>query len=125
MYNYLHKQPQNGSNYYRIRIDKTNGKSEYSDVVNILIRSFETGIIVFPNPFDGENLNIRLLQQPPGKYLVELINSSGQLIISKEINHSGGNALQPINLIRKVGRGIYYMAIKNEDGEIKRLKLIY
>jgi hypothetical protein len=125
MYNYLHKQPHNGSNYYRIRIDKTNGKSEYSDVVNILIRSFETGIIVFPNPFDGENLNIRLLQQPPGKYLVELINSSGQLIISKEINHSGGNALQPINLIRKVGRGIYYMAIKNEDGEIKRLKLIY
>ena len=125
LYNILHKEPQNGNNYYRIRIDKTNGKSEYSDIVNIEMQPFDVGINIFPNPFDGQNLNIQLMHQPSGKYLLELINSSGQPVILKEIYHSGGNESQRVNFKRKLPRGIYYLAIKNQDGEIKRLKLIY
>lgn len=125
LYNYLHKEPENGNNYYRIRIDKTNGKSEYSDIVNIEMQQFDMGITVFPNPFDGQNLSIQLMHSPPGKYFLELINSSGQPVISKKFNHSGGNGLQTMNLNRKVPHGIYYLKIKNQNEEIKRLKLVY
>lgn len=125
LYNVLHKEPENGNNYYRIRIDKTNGKSEYSDIVNIEMQSFNVGINIFPNPFDGQNLNIQFMDQPSGKYLLELINSSGQPVISKEINHSGGNKSQTVNFKRKLPHGTYYVTVKSEDGEIKRLKLIY
>jgi hypothetical protein len=123
--NYLHKEPQSGSNYYRIRIDKVDGKSEYSEIVNILTHSLESGITVFPNPFDGEHLTIQLMHQAAGKYFLDFINSSGQVIISKEINHLGGNALERINFNKKLAHGIYYLSVKNGDREIKRFKLIY
>jgi len=123
--NYLHKEPQSGSNYYRIRIDKVDGKSAYSEIVNILTHSLESGITVFPNPFDGEHLTIQLMHEAAGKYFLDFINSSGQVIISKEINHLGGNALERINLNKKLAHGIYYLSVKNGDREIKRFKLIY
>ncbi|MGN6543102.1 MAG: hypothetical protein ACTHKY_19995 [Ginsengibacter sp.] len=125
LYNYFHREPQTGSNYYRIRIDKTDGKSEYSEIVNILTHWFDSGITIFPNPFNGEHLTIQLMHQPAGKYFLEFINSSGHAIISKEINHAGGNGLQRFNVNRKLAHGIYYLSVKNGDREIKRLKLIY
>lgn len=125
VYNVLHKQPEKGNNYYRIRIEKTSGNSEYSDIVNIEMQPSDVGITIFPNPFDGQNLNIQLTNQPSGKYLLELINSAGQPAISKEIYHSAGNELQRINFKRKLPRGIYYLTIKSVEKEIKRLKLIY
>jgi hypothetical protein len=124
-YNLLHKQPLNGANFYRIRIDKINEKSEYSDIVNVLMPEFASGINVYPNPVHGENINLLFINQVSGNYQLRLINSSGQIIISKEINFSGGNNLQTLPLKKNMAHGIYFVEIKKPDAEKSRLKVIY
>ncbi len=124
-YNLLHKQPRNGINYYRIRIDKINEKSEYTEIVQVLMAQFSSGVKVHPNPIHGENINLQFISQRSGNYQLRLINSSGQVIISKEINFAGGNDFQTLPLKKNMAHGIYYVEIKNSDGQKQRVKVIY
>ena len=125
IYNQVDKQPANGDNYYRIRVNKIDGNVEYSDIVKVSMPEFCSEIKVFPNPIRGENINLLLTSQPAGNYQLRLINSSGQLMVSKEINFSGGNDFQTLPLKRNIAHGIYHLEIKKPDGTMQRLKVIY
>ncbi|MGN6532339.1 MAG: T9SS type A sorting domain-containing protein [Ginsengibacter sp.] len=124
-YNQVHRQPVTGANYYRIRIEKIAGKIEYSGTVKVLIPEICSGINIYPNPIHGENINLLFLKQTGGNYQLRLLNSSGQVIVSKEIKFSGGNDLQTLPLKKNMTHGIYYVEIKKPNGEKQRQKVIY
>lgn len=100
-YQFLHKRPAEGHNYYRLKQVDFDGKFEYSRIVSAMLRS-ETEIALSPNPTDGpvflrgsieedcfirvtdgtgrvvwsqplpENRMIDLANQPDGIYVVEI-----------------------------------------------------
>ncbi|MBB3054941.1 putative Ig domain-containing protein [Mucilaginibacter gotjawali] len=62
-YSYLDKNPANGANLYRLKIEDINGTISYSKVVTVMYGNgsslVKTGILVYPNPAKSTlNLNI-------------------------------------------------------------------
>lgn len=73
---------------------------------------------VFPNPSNGENVNIEINEG--GSYTIELVNTVGSLISSEEITVNG-NERHEMNFA-SLARGIYILNVKGESG-VKSTKL--
>jgi hypothetical protein len=122
-YNFIHNQPVNGNNYYRINKVGIDGKTEYSGIAKVIMPEFFTGINVYPNPVKGGTINLQFIKQIAGKYRLSLFNSIGQLMFLKEINYYGGNGVQTIHLQKNTPQGIYNLQIIKPGGEKIFLKV--
>jgi hypothetical protein len=94
-----------------------------TDTVNITIddcSSIADNIIsnpfVYPNPSNG---TIYLSGLPIGNYTLSLIDLSGKLLFSKDINISYDNLL--INLPENINEGVYILNIDNSHKQWKKL----
>lgn len=62
----------------------------------------KTAMTIYPNPTVGSEFSVNLSNLEPGKVTMELFNSQGQLISSKQVESIGGN----INIPFKVKNGV-------------------
>ncbi|MEP6596865.1 MAG: T9SS type A sorting domain-containing protein [Ginsengibacter sp.] len=116
--------PLEGFNYYRIKSIDVNGVTAYTPVVKIWMGKAIDEIAVYPNPVKS-TINLKLNYQPAGQYRIRLLNKSGQVIISKQINHAGGSSSETIHLDTYAAHGIYQLEITKPNGEVKTIKVIY
>ncbi|MFT4665462.1 MAG: hypothetical protein ACI9RM_000967 [Ulvibacter sp.] len=58
-YNFIHKGPVNGVNYYRLRQVDYDGRFEYSDIVSVKLRSENKEVSVYPN-FFSESITVKI-----------------------------------------------------------------
>ncbi len=110
-YNWLDINPVQGNNYYRVKSIDINGKTEYTQTVNVKIGRQVSGVRVYPNPVRPKNMIVQLENISKGPYQIALYNSSGQLILTKSIQHSGGSAAAQLRL-PKVATGTYFLELK-------------
>lgn len=122
-YEFIHAQPKAGDNFYRLRINKSDGKVEYKKVVKVWIPESVSSIEIYPNPVQGEVIELQFTNQSSGKYGLNLYNSIGQKVFSKEVNYSGGNSIQLIRPGKSFIRGIYNLEIVKPNGDKKTLKV--
>ncbi len=111
-YSFLHRQPQQGLHYYRIRSNGRNGERQYSAVATVLFRNGQPAITLYPNPVTQSSLALHFNTQPAGVYTVQLFSSTGQLICSRTLTHAGGTAAHGIRLNRKPAAGSYELLIQ-------------
>jgi hypothetical protein len=74
---------------------------------------FKTGIKAYPNPTDGRNIIISLIDQPKGTYNVILINNLGQVVHQTKIDHPGGSFTQTLRFSNKLNSGLYTLRVTN------------
>src|SRR5258705_3893195 len=65
------------------------------------------GISVYPNPVTNGLVKVSFADQPAGKYSVELIDITGKLIQSKEININSSMHIEEVRIPRSVSGGSY------------------
>lgn len=96
-YSWLDVNPINGDNYYRIVSISAAGSTigSYSQVVKVKIGKTLSTISVYPNPIVDGNIGLQLINIPKGTYSVRVLNSLGQLILNKNIQHFGGVQQKP------------------------------
>ncbi|HEY8660013.1 MAG TPA: T9SS type A sorting domain-containing protein [Hanamia sp.] len=116
-YQWIDANPFDGYNYYRIKSIGINGDIKYSQVVRVYMGKGKTSISVYPNPVTGGIINLQLINQPAGNYKVRLLNSLGQVIAAKEINHRGGSSSQSVSFNKYTLQGIYHLEVVNPVGE--------
>lgn len=117
-YHWVDVKPYNGYNFYRIRITSLGGEVKFSEVVRVNMKEETPSIIVQPNPIQKGIVTLQFINQPAGIYKVKLFNSSGQLIIQKEIAHTNGNSTESISYSKYAPPGIYQLQInKKGTGE--------
>lgn len=109
--------PYPGENYYRLKVENSNGSIQYSKVV-MLNRTEGFTLNVYPNPA-GPVLNIEILSNEPGAYGVTMHNSLGQLVVKKDFTVNTRKHVEIIN-ISNLMKGVYYVAAYGKDG--KRIK---
>ncbi|MEO8821495.1 MAG: hypothetical protein ABI374_11675, partial [Ginsengibacter sp.] len=122
-YEFIHAQPKAGDNFYRLRINKIDGKVEYKKVVKVWIPESTSSIEIYPNPVQNGVIEIQFINQSAGKYYFNLYNSIGQKMFSKEINCEGGNFIQSIRPGKAFIQGIYQLEILKPNGDKKTLKV--
>ncbi|RYZ60945.1 MAG: T9SS type A sorting domain-containing protein [Chitinophagaceae bacterium] len=104
-------------NFYRVKMTGTNGKVKYSDVVKAMIQKPAESYTIYPNPVTGTTVNLRFQNKEKGEYTLLLYNMSGQVILSRTVQHAGGNATHILSLSEAVRPGNYKLEVKNEKGE--------
>ena len=87
-YSWLDGQPLAGYNYYRVKSVGFNGQHQYSKVVKVWQGSAKSGISVSPNPSRNGIIHLLFNNQPAGQYAIRLINKTGQVILSKQMQRT-------------------------------------
>lgn len=121
-YAFTDAQPFPGNNYYRLRYVSVNNSIQYSKVVLVSMKEKNSGIVVSPNPLEGNSINLKFTQMPEGKYQVRLFDNSGKLIFHRQVRHTQPNGSYEFD-ISAVAAELYQLEVTGASGK-KVLKLI-
>jgi len=109
---------QNGSpsGYYRLKQTDFDGKYSYSDIVYLQLKQKETKVVsVYPNPTDGRRLFVELQNLKANEYVIDLLNSSGVLIVNKTVLIGEEDIYFETELLhgKQLDHGLYYLRISS------------
>lgn len=112
-YSWYDNNPQTGINYYRIRAFDRAGQTKYTAIVKVAIGKGTPAIVIYPNPVQGSDLSLQLVNLEKGIYNVSLSNNMGQVIMKTDIQHNGGTAVKTISLPALLTKGNYQLTLRN------------
>jgi hypothetical protein len=121
-YNWLDENAVAGDNYYRIRCIETNGSKQYSKVVKVNIGKVKGTVSVYPNPVSGGTIKLKFANMKQGNYTARLFSTNGQLVLEKEIEHSGVNTIHQLQAA--IFKGTYNLELSNNGEEKIVIKVI-
>ncbi|HRQ21380.1 MAG TPA: T9SS type A sorting domain-containing protein [Ferruginibacter sp.] len=125
---YMHTdvRPGNGVFYYRIRSNGNGSDIQYSRIVSVILSDAPGTITVYPNPVQDDKLvKVNMTNMPKGRYNVLLINSSGQVVFRRQIDHAGGNMVYDVRLGFYLSHGTYTMQITGNGKSKTSIKIVY
>ncbi|TDH26217.1 T9SS type A sorting domain-containing protein [Segetibacter sp. 3557_3] len=123
-YTWLDDNPYEGTNFYRLRSTSYNGKLAFTPIIRISTLKAAAGYNVYPNPIVGGNVNIQFSNKPKGNYTVNLLTTSGQVVLAKTINHQGGNATQTVVAAGILPKGHYTVELVAPDNSRQTLRIL-
>jgi len=124
-YSYVDVYPANGSNYYRIMSTDINGVTKYSEIIKVNMEKGFSLMKVFPNPVINKTINLQVINEPAGQYIIRMVNNYGQEIITKQIQHPGGSSTQTITPLLTIPHGIYQLEITQPGGAKTNISVVY
>jgi hypothetical protein len=124
-YQWIDQQATPGINYYRIRSVGKDGKADYSTIVKVVVVFPKPSIEIYPNPITDGTIHLQLINQPEGMYGIRLLNSLGQVIVSKQAGHAGGNTTENIKWDYNLAHGVYHLEVTKPNGEVLIIKVMY
>ncbi len=107
-----------GHNYYRIKEVYVSGLHEYSNKVYAIFDNRTNGISVFPNPLVNNQCNLEFKNMSAGKYFVNMINQSGQVVYKTTVAHDGTLRNYKLNIPALLSRGVYRLIITNTGSSV-------
>lgn len=113
-YTFADSQAPAGTMYYRLRQVDFDNSSEYSKVISVRhalvgAGNVGAGMQVFPNPVNGNNVNIRFAQVPQGEVNVRLVDMAGRVLHTKTLGSDGILEIGALGL----KQGIYLLSVTN------------
>ena len=123
-YSWLDENATSGYQYYRVRSVDKDGQLQYTQIVKVLIGNLDASISVYPNPIVNGTIQIQFSNQVAGVYGIRLMNSLGQIILSKVVTHNDGNSSEIITPAHKLAKGIYQLEIVKPDGNVEVVKIV-
>lgn len=104
-YDFVHKNPVTGNNYYRIRQNDINGAFSYSPVVNAVFDFSAAHLALYPNPVVNGQVTILV----PANGIARIYNNEGVVVMEK-IVVAGSQKLTVAHL----AKGVYWVRVNNE-----------
>jgi len=125
-YNWLDTNPLEGDNFYRVRSVGISNEVKLSQVVKVNMGKLVSEITVFPNPVREDGIvYISLNNKPAGNYQLNLVNSEGQTVMKKTLNHAGGNSVYSITMDKFAAHGNYLVNITGDNSVNLTFKIVY
>ena len=103
-YNYLHKTPTNGINYYRILQSDLDGRSSYSSLQTVKFTKYAESFYLLENPVYNHTLRLQVTEE----LSFSLFTTDGKFILKKQVNAG----LQQIDVSR-LPAGMYLLKGNN------------
>jgi len=117
------KNPYSGVSYYRLKQTDFDGRFSYSDLIAVKMGAF-SDISVFPNPMNGNLVNIKGTGVAGDEIVVVLYNPHGKEITSKVVLTNNNSFSASIDMSQRLSSGIYLITGTSRSGEnIFRKKL--
>lgn len=124
-YSWIDNQPLMGNGFYRIKSVDMDGTIKFSVIVKVTTGNTGQGTItIYPNPIQGNIINLQFTNQSTGLYQLRLINNNGQVVYSGNLLVNSPNISQTIVTNTKLAYGIYQLEIKAPDNKVQLKKAI-
>jgi hypothetical protein len=123
-YSYLDVNPNNGINFYRLRLIDLDGSRKYSPIVRVDISGTNSGISIYPNPVREKQIAVQLNNLSGGTYQLAFYNTMGQIVFLQSITHDGGSVSKYITLPSGLSSGVYSVKIKKGSTLFSQLMVI-
>jgi hypothetical protein len=121
-YAYIDNHPNNGINYYRLKIVDRDNHFKFSDIITVHFNDELPGDVrITPNPTDID-INVKITGLEKGIYRFELLNSLGQLQLTKTVNITMYVQKEIMPCTDRMNSGMYWLNIYNEkNNRVKSL----
>jgi hypothetical protein len=107
--------PETGNNYYRIKQVDKDGKSSYSNIINIVYKPISANLTVFPNPVK-DILQLKISLPVTNQYNLLLTDLNGKKIYAAQI-HAGPTAGDTIIDMNGYAPGVYILTVRSRKNE--------
>ncbi len=114
-YSCIDENPVSGENLYRIKAVSKDGKITYSNTLSVLFGTKYENLFISPNPVK-DVLNVQSKNLKQEKVLVQIVDITGKIIMSKQQQLSVGENIVTIN-IATLSKGIYSLVIVGSDSQ--------
>lgn len=114
-YSWTDTNPYDNMNFYRVKAVDHDGKTRYSNIVQLRSGKSSGGISVYPNAVTEKQFMLQLNDLPAGSYRLELYNTTGQPVLTKSIPYAGGQATQAILLPQSLPAGMYRLRLSGKE----------
>lgn len=106
-----------GDLFYRVKAIGIDGRIQYSPIAKVADIKTPGSITVYPNPVSDGRMQLNFKDQPLGKYNLELLSASGQVVYKASISLTQNNLTEVIQLDKSVSDGNYRLRITGADGK--------
>jgi Immunoglobulin I-set domain len=121
-YSFLHNNPVNGINYYRLKLVDIDGNFTYSPVVSCVFNLDGYFVRVMNNPF-RQLLELRIDAKENTKMQLQLTDQTGKLLMQKVFSLSKGSNTVTLTAPGVLAKGMYLLRIQG-GGFVKTLKVV-
>lgn len=105
--------PQKGINYYRLRMEGTDYKKAYSDIVSVEFVPQAVEMSVYPTLIHNDNrVHIQLEETTVPHLTIELLDMNGQLLQSQELQSADGQSFDVE--LGDLPKGAYILKVKGQ-----------
>jgi len=111
------------TNFYRIKNIALDGSIQYSKIVKV-IDAVQQGIELYSNPVTDGIIQLHFNQMPEGVYTVQMFTITGQLLMSKQLQHRMNNTRESVKPGNQVAHGNYQLVISGPNS-IKVVRKIF
>lgn len=122
-YSATDEQPREGTSYYRLRLDDSNGNFFYSQIISIQL-PIKTKMLIYPNPaVDHEKINVSITTEKPGTISITLYGPAGRIVFSGSINGAQGETSTSIDT-SDLMPGIYTLLVGQDGKRIEKQRIV-
>jgi hypothetical protein len=122
-YKYVDINVVDGNNFYKVVSYNKNGTKAYSSIVKVRIGKSNLGISIYPNPIVGNSIGVSFSNMDKGIYQIRLINTIGQVLLTKQLNRFEGKSIEIITPANKLNAGVYQLEITSPDKNVNTIKV--
>ncbi|NVO04127.1 MAG: T9SS type A sorting domain-containing protein, partial [Bacteroidetes bacterium] len=125
-YSTLDETPFEGLSYYRLKQTDFDGKFSYSELAPIILNSSnEFTFNIFPNPFNGTDINLEITGKIGQIIKISFTDILGREIISKSqiLDNNGNNILKFVPEIQ-LEAGVYFVNVYSDEIRISKPLLV-
>lgn len=122
-YVFTDEKPFSGVNYYRLKQQDYDGKSEYSPIVVADVRMNGLDFDIFPNPSTGGALNVRTVSKVEGEALLEIYDWVGYKVYKETVQLLKGTMVYPVSMAT-FPKGSYTARLELPDGNVLFRKIV-
>ena len=123
-FNYKDANFKNGLNYYRLKIQNTDGEKKYSTVVALLNNSNSFEIVHSGlNPVNNDVFSVEVAAAKSLKVNSRIFDMSGRTLNVSSTTLSAGNNRINVN-VSGLASGIYCMSLQTNEGVVRTIKFI-
>ena len=72
---------------------------------------------IYPNPVINRTIGVQFTDMEKGVYQLRLVNTMGQVVYTKAVNHTGGSATETVVFGYAMAKGTYRLEITKPDGK--------
>ncbi|UEG49373.1 hypothetical protein LK994_12095 [Ferruginibacter lapsinanis] len=101
--------------YYRIKSISNTGQYYYSAIAKVSNSEQITAVNIYPTVITDGQIHIAINNLPKGKYLIQLSDMVGRILLQKNIGYNGGDAIESIPVNNTLPAGKYQATLIHPD----------